>query len=83
VGAVAVVVNAPLGGPQAAGAEQRADGVGGGDLGVPGVEHHAHVLGDRRGQRAVLHLSPRQQQQQQQHIAHRETETGVGWLQGW
>ena len=51
------VVNAPLGGPQAARAEQGAYGVGGGDLGVTGVEHHADIFSDGRGQRAVLHLT--------------------------
>lgn len=49
-------VRVPLRSPQAAAAEEVADGAGGRELGVAGVENHAEIFGDDGGLGAVLHL---------------------------
>lgn len=49
-------VRVPLRSPQAAAAEEVADGAGSRELGVAGVENHAEIFGDDSGLGAVLHL---------------------------
>lgn len=58
----------PLGGPEAAGAEQVSDGARGRQLCVTGVKHHAEIFGDHCWLSAVLHLVKMYRKEKKQHL---------------